>query len=79
MSKIEELEKQLYLLKHTKQCQKCKKEFISKRTDGKYCSSKCCKLAWKNRRSPEQIKKDNELAKNRMRKLREERKNNGFK
>lgn len=68
---IKKLEEKLYLLKHKKICKVCKKEFIAKRTDGKYCSSLCCKKAYKNRRTQEQKAKDNEVSKLCMRRLRE--------
>jgi hypothetical protein len=79
LEEIKKLEQELYLLKHKKKCERCKKEFISKRTDSKYCSSKCCKLAWKEKRSSEQIARDNETSRLCMKKLREKRKMNGFK
>lgn len=46
---IENIKKELYILEHKKECEICGKEFIAKRTDSKYCSSKCCKKAYVNR------------------------------
>ena len=73
-NKIKELEIKLYLLKHTKVCQVCKKEFVAKRTDGKYCSIACCQKAYRIRRTPERKAKDREISRLSMRKLRERRK-----
>ena len=71
---IKKLEEKLYLLKHSKKCKCCGKEFISKKSNTEYCCHNCCANSWKKRRSPERIKKDNEKAKLYMRQRRVKRK-----
>lgn len=73
-NEIKELETKLYILKHTKICEVCKKEFVAKRTDGKYCSNTCNQKAYKSRRTLERKAKDREISRLCMRKLRESRK-----
>ena len=76
---ITKLQKENDILKnhiHYKKCQKCGKEFRSKRNDAKYCD-KCKKDSnkeWYKNLSEEQRNRRREQAKNCMRKLRERRK-----
>ena len=72
--KIYELKRRLYELKCTKECKECGKIFIAKGINAQYCSHRCCQKSYKKRRTPEQIKRDNEISKLRMRILRAKRK-----
>lgn len=77
---ITKLQKENDILKnhvHYKKCQKCGKEFRTKRNDTKYCDEckKDSNKEWYKNLTEEQKAKRREQAKNSMRKLRERRKN----
>ena len=76
---IEEQQKEINRLKnhvHYKICENCRKEFISKRSDARYCKE-CAKTVnnkeWYRNLTEEQKRKRREQAKISMRKLRERR------
>lgn len=76
---ITKLQKENDILKnhiHYKKCQKCGKEFRTKRNDAKYCNEckKDSNKEWYKNLSEEQREKRREQAKFSMRKLRERRK-----
>ena len=47
--RIKELEKELFILKHTKECAFCGREFLSEYQNKRYCSESCYKKAYRKR------------------------------
>lgn len=82
LSLIEKQEKEIDILKnhvHYKVCENCKNEFISKRSDAKYCKE-CAKTVnnkeWYKNLTDEQKEKRREQSRISMRNIRERRKQN---